>query len=210
MFPMPVPFFDLNRQNIALRFALDQAVAAVITSGKFILGEAVAEFEREAAAYCGTAHAIGVASGTDALHLALKAVGVKAGDEVITTPFTFVATADAIAYCDATPVFVDIEPNTFNIDPAKIEEHITPKTKAILPVHLYGQSCAMDKIMALAKKHNFSVNGLKKILRNFTYIGKVKFDGQIHQGKHQAIISSMLFNKVQDKLDKIKKIKKEK
>ncbi|MFA4843690.1 MAG: DegT/DnrJ/EryC1/StrS family aminotransferase [Candidatus Margulisiibacteriota bacterium] len=154
---MPVPFFDLNRQNIALRLELDQAVAAVITSGKFILGETVAEFEREAAAYCGTAHAIGVASGTDALHLALKAVGVKAGDEVITTPFTFVATADAIAYCNATPVFVDIEPNTFNIDPAKIEAAITPKTKAIIPVHLYGQSCAMDKIMVLAKKHNLAV-----------------------------------------------------
>ena len=157
MFLMSVPFFDLNRQNIALRLELDQAVAAVITSGKFILGETVAEFERQAAAYCGTAHAIGVASGTDALHLALKAVGVKAGDEVITTPFTFVATADAIAYCDAIPVFVDIEPNTFNIDPAKIEQAITSKTKAIIPVHLYGQSCDMDKIMALAKKHNLAV-----------------------------------------------------
>lgn len=157
MFLMPLPFFDLNRQNASLRTELDRAVAAIITSGKFILGEAVADFEREAAAYCGTAHAIGVASGTDALHLALKAVGVKEGDEVITTPFTFVATADAIAYCDAKPVFVDIEPNTFNIDPEKIEEHINPKTKAILPVHLYGQSCAMDRIIALAKKYHLAV-----------------------------------------------------
>ena len=154
---MPVTFFDLNRQNKILRSEIDQAVASVITSGRYILGENVAQLEKEIASYCGTRFAIGVASGTDALHLALRACGVKAGDEVITSPFTFVATAEAIAYCGATPVFVDIEPNTFNIDPAKIEAKITKKTRAILPVHLYGQPCDMAKIMAIAKKHGLKV-----------------------------------------------------
>ena len=169
---MPVTFFDLNRQNEKLKPEIESAVAAVIKSGRYILGENVAQLEKEVAAYCGTRFAVGVASGTDALHLALRACGVKPGDEVITSPFTFVATAEAIAYCGATPVFVDIEPNTFNIGPSRIEPKITKKTKAILPVHLYGQPCDMVKIMAIAKKH-----GLKVIEDCAQSIGS-KFNGR--------------------------------
>lgn len=154
---MPVPFFDIKRQNERLKKELDAAIAKVISSGRFILGQNVSSLEKEIAAYCGVKYAVGVASGTDALHLALRACGIKEGDEVITSPFSFVATAEAIAYCGATPVFVDIEPKTFNIDATKIEERLTKKTKAILPVHLYGQACAMDKIMSIAKKHNLAV-----------------------------------------------------
>jgi dTDP-4-amino-4,6-dideoxygalactose transaminase len=154
---MSVPFFDLTRQNKALEKEIGSAIEQVVKSGHFILGENVAALEKEVAAYCGTKFAVGVASGTDALHLALRACGIKAGDEVITSPFTFVATAEAIAYCGAAPVFVDIEPNSCNLDPDKIEARITDKTKAILPVHLYGQSCVMDKIGALAKKHRLKV-----------------------------------------------------
>ena len=154
---MVVPFFDINRQNLALQKELDQAVTAVIKSGRYILGQNVSLLEKEVTSYCGTKHAVGVASGTDALHLALRACGVAAGDEVITCPFTFVATAEAIAYCGATTVFVDIEPNTYNIDPLKIEAKITKRTKAILPVHLYGQSCDMEKILQIAGKHGLKV-----------------------------------------------------
>ena len=154
---MTVPFFDITRQNQALKKELDAAIAEVVSSGRFILGETVASLEKELAAYCGAKYALGVASGTDALHLALKACGVKQGDEVITAPFTFVATAEAIAYCNAKPVFVDIEPKTFNIDPEKLEKKITKKTKAILPIHLYGQSCEMDKITQISTKYNLKV-----------------------------------------------------
>ena len=154
---MPVPFFDITRQNKALENELAKATAQVVSSGRYILGENVSSLEREIAHCCGVKYAVGVASGTDALHLALRACGIKAGDEVITSPFTFVATAEAIAYCGATTVFVDIEPKTFNIDPAKIEARITKMTKAILPVHLYGQSCEMDKILQIAEKHGLSV-----------------------------------------------------
>jgi dTDP-4-amino-4,6-dideoxygalactose transaminase len=154
---MPVAFFDLTRQNQSLQKELDAKIAEVVASGKYILGDYVSALEKEAAAYCGVKHAIGVASGTDALHLALRACGLRPGDEVITSPFTFVATVEAIAYCGAIPVFVDIEPGSFNLDPAKIEAKITRRTKAILPVHLYGQACAMDKIMPLAKKHSLFV-----------------------------------------------------
>jgi len=154
---MAVPFFDLSQQNKFLRKEIDQALAQVIDSGKFILGENVSQFEKEFAEYHGARFAIGVASGTDALHLALRACDIKAGDEVITTPFTFVATAEAIACCGATPIFVDIEPKTFNLDVSRLEEKITSRTKAILPVHLYGQSCEMGKIMDVAKKYNLKV-----------------------------------------------------
>ncbi|MDD4178789.1 MAG: DegT/DnrJ/EryC1/StrS family aminotransferase [Candidatus Margulisbacteria bacterium] len=154
---MSVPFFDITRQNAALKKEIASAIDQVVVSGKYILGDNVAALEKEVAAYCGSKYAVGVASGTDALHLALRACGVGPGDEVITSPFTFVATAEAIAYCGATPVFVDIEPNTFNIDVARIEECVTRKTKAVLPVHLYGQSCQMDKLMSVAKKHNLKV-----------------------------------------------------
>jgi len=154
---MSVSFFDITKQNQALEKELEAAIDQAVKSGRYILGQNVSAFEKEFAAYCGTNFAVGVASGTDALHLALKAAGIKPGDEVITVPFTFVASAEAIAYCSATPVFVDIEPKTFNLDPQKIEEKITKKTKAILPVHLYGQACEMDKIMSVAKKHNLLV-----------------------------------------------------
>lgn len=154
---MPVAFFDIKRQNQALQKELDSAINQVVTSGHYILGENVSSLEKEIASYCGVKHAIGVASGTDALHLALKACGVKEGDEVITSPFSFVATAEAIAYCNATPVFVDIEPNTYNIDATRIEASVTSKTKAILAVHLYGQACEMNKIMEIAKKLNLKV-----------------------------------------------------
>ncbi|MBU0672489.1 MAG: aminotransferase class I/II-fold pyridoxal phosphate-dependent enzyme, partial [Candidatus Margulisbacteria bacterium] len=154
---MSVPFFNITRQNQAVKDQLDQAVAEVIKSGHFILGEAVAAFEKELASFCGTKHAIGVASGTDALHLALRACGVKPGDEVISSPFTFVATAEAISYCGATPVFVDIEPETFNLDPAQIEAKLTKKTTAILPVHLYGQASNMEKILQISQKHGIKV-----------------------------------------------------
>lgn len=154
---MTVQFFSLTRQNEKLQKEIEAAVAQVIRSGRYILGENVAAFEKEFAAYCGTKFAVGLSSGTEAIHLGLRACGIKPGDEVITSPFTFVATAEAIAYCGATPVFVDIEPKTFNLDVARIEERVTRKTKAILPVHLYGQACAMDKIMEIAQRHNLKV-----------------------------------------------------
>lgn len=154
---MPVSFFDITRQNHLNQKEIDQAIEKVILSGKYILGENVSAFENEVAQYSAAKYAIGVASGTDALHLALRAVGVSPGDEVITTPFTFVATAEAIVYCGATPIFVDIEPNTFNIDPLKIKAKITKKTKALLPVHLYGQPCDMIKIMQTAREYKLKV-----------------------------------------------------
>ena len=129
----------------------------VVDSGHFILGPNVKAFEEEAAKFCGVKHAVGVASGTDAIHLALRACGIKAGDEVITTPFTFVATIETICYIGAKPVFVDIDRKTFNVDVKKLRRKINRKTKAILPVHLYGQSCEMDDIMAIASEHRLKV-----------------------------------------------------
>lgn len=154
---MSVAFFDITKQNQALEKEINSAIDSVVKSGRYILSENVARLEKEVAAYCGTKYAVGVASGTDALHLALRACGIKEGDEVITSPFTFVATAEAISYCGAVPVFVDIEPKTFNLDPSKLEDAITKKTKAVLPVHLYGQACEMGKIMEIAKKHSLKV-----------------------------------------------------
>lgn len=154
---MSVPFFDIKRQNSAIRAELLSAIEKTVDSGAFILGPAVTELETFAAKYLGVKHAIGVASGTDALHLALRAAGIKAGDEVLTSPFTFVATAEAISYIGATPVFCDIEPNTFNLDPQIIARKITKKTKAILPVHLYGLPSNMGPLLSLAKEHGLKV-----------------------------------------------------
>jgi len=154
---MTIPLVDLKAQYDSIKDELDAAIHRVVRSGQFILGSEVKAFEDEMAAYCGTKYAVGVASGTDALQLALLACGIKAGDEVITTPFTFIATAESIAKCGAAPVFVDIDPKTYNIAPAQIEYKISKKTKAILPVHLYGQPAAMERILDIARKHNLKV-----------------------------------------------------
>jgi len=154
---MNIPLVDLKAQYELIKSEIDKAVQEVIQSGQFILGPEVEAFESEVAAYCGTKYAVGVASGTDALQLALLACSIKPGDEVITTPFTFIATAETIAKCGATPVFADIDPKTYNIDPAKLESKISHKTKAILPVHLYGQSADMSPIVELARKYNLKI-----------------------------------------------------
>ena len=154
---MNIPLVDLKVQYTSIKKEIDEAVRMVIERGAFILGPGVEALESEIAAYLGVKYAIGVASGTDALQLALLACGIKPGDEVITTPFTFIATAEIIAKCGATPVFVDIDPKTYNIAPAQIEYKISKKTKAILPVHLYGQPAAMESILDVAKKHNLKV-----------------------------------------------------
>jgi dTDP-4-amino-4,6-dideoxygalactose transaminase len=152
-----VPFVDLKTQYHSIKQEIDTAVLSVLESTQFVLGKEVAAFEELFESYTQTSHVMGVNTGTSALHLSLLAAGIKRGDEVITTPFTFIATVSAIDYTGATPVFVDIDPATFTIDPAKIEAAITPRTKAILPVHLYGQPADMDPIMAIAKRHGLVV-----------------------------------------------------
>jgi dTDP-4-amino-4,6-dideoxygalactose transaminase len=148
---------DLTIQYDAIKEEINNAVIGVIRSTHFILGPQGKALEEEIASYHGVKHAVAVASGTDALHLALLAAGIKRGDEVITTPFTFIATAEAISYVGAVPVFVDIHPDSLNIDISKIAPAITGKTKAIIPVHLYGQPADMHGLMELAKKHNLRV-----------------------------------------------------
>lgn len=148
---------NLKAQYEEIRDEIEQGIAETIANCSFILGPNVQNFEKEAAEYLGVKHAVGVASGTDALHLALLAEGIGAGDEVITTPFTFIATAEAICYVGATPVFVDIDPKTFNIDPDAIEAAITPKTKAIMPVHLFGQPADLSRIQPLCEKHGLKL-----------------------------------------------------
>lgn len=148
---------DLREQYLALKPEIDQSLADVLDKTHFIMGENVLSFETEVAGYMNVAHAIGCANGTDALHLAMCALGLGPGDEVITTPFTFIATAEAIAYVGATPVFVDIDPKTYNIDASLIEAAITTRTRAIVPVHLFGMPCDMSPIAALAKKHDLRI-----------------------------------------------------
>ncbi|MBI5166149.1 MAG: DegT/DnrJ/EryC1/StrS family aminotransferase [candidate division NC10 bacterium] len=165
---MKIPFLDLKAQYQTIRTEIDAAIQKVVESGHYILGENVRALEREVAKYCGCSYAVGVASGTDALHLSLRALGIGPGDEVITTPFTFIGTAEAIIYTGARPVFVDIEPQTFNIDPNRVEDYLKKKPsaishqpsarpKAILPVHLYGQPADMEGIMKLADRYGLKV-----------------------------------------------------
>lgn len=155
--PVEVPFADLAAQYAGLKSDIDAAIAGVLSRAQFILGPAVEQFEREFAAYCGVAEAVGVNTGTSALHLALLAAGVQPGDEVITVPFTFVASVAAIEYAGARPVFVDVEPDTLTMDPAQVEAAITPRTRAILPVHLYGQPADMDPILEIARRRGLLV-----------------------------------------------------
>ncbi len=153
----PVPFIDLVPQFNAMSAEIMSAVETVFAEQKFILGDEVSKLETEIAEYCDARHAIGCNSGTDALIIALQALGIGEGDEVITTPFSFFATASSICRVGATPVFVDIEPDSFNMDPHAIEEAITPRTRAIMPVHLFGQCCDMESIWRLAQKHDLSI-----------------------------------------------------
>jgi dTDP-4-amino-4,6-dideoxygalactose transaminase len=154
---MQIPFGDLKRQYQNLREPIDQATAEVYASGWFVLSKQVEKFEAEFANYCGAKYAVGVGSGTEALHLALVACSVEYGDEVITVANTCVPTISAISLAGATPVLIDIDEQTFTIAPALIEERITEKTKVIMPVHLYGQCVDMDAILAIARKHNLFV-----------------------------------------------------
>lgn len=155
--PSPVPMCDVPGQYQLLKAEIDAAVLAVLGSGQVVLGPEVAAFEKEAAAYCGNAHAVGCGSGTDALVLALHALGIGPGDEVIVPPFTFFASASSVARVGATPVFADVDPVTFNIDPREVEGKVTPRTRAVMPVHLFGQCCDMDDITRIAERNQLYV-----------------------------------------------------
>jgi dTDP-4-amino-4,6-dideoxygalactose transaminase len=152
-----IEFVDLKRQYASIQGEVDAAMRAVVESAAFVGGPAMVAFEADFARYCETEHVISLANGTDALYLALRAIGVGAGDEVITVSHTFIATIAAIAQVGAQPVFADIDPDTYCLDPATLEGFITPRTKAIVPVHIYGQPCDMDPIMAVAERHGLFV-----------------------------------------------------
>lgn len=154
---MRIPILDLTLQYNSIKSEIDTAIARVVDSQRFILGSEVESFEKEAAAYCGIKYAVGVASGTDALILSLKAFGIGEGDEVITTPFTFFATAESISLAGAKPVFVDVDSKTYCINPSLVEDKITKKTKAIIPVHLFGQCADMDAILEIAQRYSLKV-----------------------------------------------------
>lgn len=154
---MNIPLIDLKAQYKSLADELNKVTLDVLSSANYILGKNVIEFEKEFAEYVGVKHAISVGNGTDALVVTLKAMGIGKGDEVITTPFTFFATAESISAVGATPIFVDVRKDTFNIDTSKIEEKITKNTKAIMPVHIFGQAADMDEINEIAKKYNLLV-----------------------------------------------------
>ena len=155
--PATIPLVDLKAQYQALKPQIDAAIARVIDNTSFILGPEVRAFEEAFAAYCQARHAVGVSSGTAAIELVLRALGIGPGDEVITTPFTFIATAEAISIAGATPVFADIDPLTYNLDPAAVEAAVTQRTKAILPVHLYGQPADMDRLALIAQHHSLAL-----------------------------------------------------
>ncbi|MFN6572165.1 DegT/DnrJ/EryC1/StrS family aminotransferase [Dendronalium sp. ChiSLP03b] len=152
-----IPFLDLKAQYLSIKDEIDTAVLKVLESTQFVLGNEVTALEKDFADYCNAADGIAVNTGTSALHLALLAAGIGAGDEVITVPFTFVATAAAICYTGAKPVFVDIDPVSYTIDVTQIEKAITERTKAILPVHLYGQPADMEPILEIARRHGLTV-----------------------------------------------------
>ena len=154
---MNVPLLDLQAQYVSLRDDLQQAVDRVMSSQRFVLGDEVRKLETSIAEYCEAKHAIGCASGSDALLLALMALDLKAGDEVITTPFSFFATGAGVARLGARPVFVDIDPYSYNIDPSRVADAITPRTKAIMPVHIYGQCAEMDPLLDLGRRHGIPV-----------------------------------------------------
>jgi dTDP-4-amino-4,6-dideoxygalactose transaminase len=154
---MNIPMLDLKAEYALLKDEIEPAVCAALAACQYIGGPNVKAFEAEAAAYAGVKHAISCASGTDALLIALRAIGLQAGDEVITTPFTFVATASTVVMCGATPVFVDIDPRTFNLDITQVEASITPATRAIVPVHIFGQPVDLAPLKALCAKHNLKL-----------------------------------------------------
>jgi len=164
------PFLDLKAQFASIREEVMAAVTGVLESQQFILGPEVKQLEDEVACKLGAKFATGCASGTDALILVLMAAGIGPGDEVITTPFSFIATAGAIAQVGARPVFVDIEPDSFNLDPAKMEEAITPKTRAILPVHLFGLPADLDPILVIAKAKGLLAPNIKGVSRERSVI----------------------------------------
>ncbi|MEW5951439.1 MAG: DegT/DnrJ/EryC1/StrS family aminotransferase [Elusimicrobiota bacterium] len=175
---MKIQMVDMLRGYRPIQKETEEAVKRVLEKAHFILGEDVAEFEKEFASFTGAKYAVSVASGTDALRLAILACGIKEGDEVITTPFTFIATSETISQAGAKPVFADIlDDGTYNIDPKSIEKKITSKTKAIIPVHLYGHPADMDSIMEIAKKHNLKV--IEDCAQSFT--GKYKYKGEWKQ-----------------------------
>ncbi|MBF0328962.1 MAG: DegT/DnrJ/EryC1/StrS family aminotransferase [Nitrospirae bacterium] len=151
------PMIDLKKQYLSIKDEIFEALNEILESSQYVLGKNVLELEKRIMAYHGASNAVGVASGTDALHLALKALGIGEGDEVITTPFTFFATVEAILYVGAKPVFVDIDGETYNIDAARIEEKITDKTRAIVPVHMFGHPADMERIIEIAKKYNLRI-----------------------------------------------------
>ena len=176
----PLPYIDLQAQYRGLKQSIDARMHAVLDHGQYILGPEVKELEDRLAARVGVQHCISCSSGTDALLLALMALGVVAGDEVITSPFTFFATGEVIALLGATPVMVDIEPDTWNIDPALIEAAITPRTRALLPVSLYGQPAEMDEINAVAARHNLPV--IEDAAQSF---------GAVYKGRHSGGLSTI-------------------
>ena len=178
--PAPLPYIDLQAQYRGLKASIDTRIHAVLDHGQYILGPEIKELEDRLAARLGIRHCISCSSGTDALLLALMAIGISAGDEVITSPFTFFATGEVIALLGAVPVMVDIEPDTYNIDPTLIEAAITPKTRAILPVSLYGQPAEMDAINTIATRHNLPV--IEDAAQSF---------GAVYKGRHSGALSTI-------------------
>jgi dTDP-4-amino-4,6-dideoxygalactose transaminase len=186
-----IPILDLSPEFQQLGPEIMKEVERVFRAGAFIMGPDVKAFEDEAAKYLGVKHAVGLNSGTDALVIGLRALGVDAGDEVITTPFTFFATAEAISQLGATPVFVDVDERSFNLDVSQVEKCITPKTKAIIPVHLYGQCCDMDPLMKIAEKHGLKV--LEDVAQAFGSEYRGKKAGSIgHAGAYSFFPSKNL------------------